>query len=114
LAFQGLLPHLKDKYASQEFESLSNLVQMISDQDVKVFEPRKAWNKKVSFVDEVGSSDSDEEPVISLAEWVKNKKLMSCPFGQKELENLLLILPKPIGYLISCFKKDGLNCSLIM
>jgi len=26
LAFQGLLPHLKDKYASQEFESLSHLV----------------------------------------------------------------------------------------
>jgi len=31
LAFQGLLPHLKDKYASQEFESLSHLVQRISD-----------------------------------------------------------------------------------
>ena len=26
LAFQGLLPHIKDKYASQEFESLSHLV----------------------------------------------------------------------------------------
>jgi len=26
LPFQGLLPHIKDKYASQEFESLSHLV----------------------------------------------------------------------------------------
>jgi hypothetical protein len=26
LAFQGLLPHLKDKYTSQEFESLNHLV----------------------------------------------------------------------------------------
>ena len=26
LAFQGFLPHIKDKYASQEFESLSHLV----------------------------------------------------------------------------------------
>jgi len=26
LAFQGLLPHIRDKYASQEFESLSHLV----------------------------------------------------------------------------------------
>jgi len=26
LAFQGLLPHIKDKYASQEFQSLSHLV----------------------------------------------------------------------------------------
>ena len=86
LAFQGLLPHIKNKCASQEFESLSYLVQRISNQDIKVFEPRKAWNKKVSFVDEVVSSDSDEEPVIGLAEWVKNKKPMSCPFGQKEPE----------------------------
>jgi hypothetical protein len=31
LAFQGLLPHLKDKYASQEFESLSHLMQRISE-----------------------------------------------------------------------------------
>jgi len=81
LAFQGLLSHIKDKYASQEFKSLSHLVQRISDRDIKAFEPRKAWNKKVSFVDEAGGSDSDEEPVISLAEWVKNKKPMSCPFG---------------------------------
>ena len=47
LALQGLLPHIKDKYASQEFESLSHLVQRISDQDIKAFEPKRAWNKKV-------------------------------------------------------------------
>jgi len=51
-------------------------VQRISDQDIKPFEPKRAWNKKVSFVDEALSSDSDEEPVIGLAEWVKNKKPM--------------------------------------
>ena len=59
-------------------------MQRISDQDIKAFEPRKAWNKKVSFVAEATSSDSDEEPVIILVEWVKNKKSMSCPFGHKE------------------------------
>ena len=26
LAFQGLLPHIRDNYASQEFESISHLV----------------------------------------------------------------------------------------
>jgi len=41
LAFQGLLPHIRDKYASQDFESLSHLVQRISDQDIKAFEPKK-------------------------------------------------------------------------
>ena len=83
LAFQGLLPHIKDKYASQEFESLSHLVQRIYDQDIKAFEPRKASNKKVSFVDEVTSSDSDEEPVIGLVKWVKNKKPMFVLFAIK-------------------------------
>jgi len=94
LAFQGLLPHIKDKYASQEFESLSNLVQRISDQDIKTFETRNAWNKKVSFVDEVTSSDSDEEPLIGLAKWVKNKKPMSCPFGHKEPEKFAFDITK--------------------
>jgi hypothetical protein len=46
LAFQGLLPHLKVMYASQEFESLSHLIQRISDQDTRVFEPKKNWSKK--------------------------------------------------------------------
>jgi lactam utilization protein B len=68
LAFQGLLPHLKERYASQEFESLGHLVQRISDQDTRVFESKKNWSKKVSFVDEIGDSDSDEELVIGLAE----------------------------------------------
>ena len=90
LAFQGLLPHLKDKYASQEFESLSHLVQRILDQDSRVFEPRKDWNKKVSFVDEAEDSDSYEQPVIGLVEWVKNNKSISYPFGQKEPENFYI------------------------
>jgi len=94
LAFQGLLPHLKNKYASQEFESLSHLVQRISDQDTRVFEPRKNWGKKVSFIDEVEDSDYDEEPVIGLAEWVKNKKPISYPFGQREPEKFTFDITK--------------------
>jgi len=48
----------------------------------------------VSFVDEATSSDSDEEPVISLVECVKNKKPMSCPFGHKEPEKLAFDITK--------------------
>ena len=88
------MPHIRDKYASQKFESLSHLVQRISDQDIKAFEPKRAWNKKVSFVDEATSSDSDEEPVIGLAKWVKNKKPMSCPFGHKEPEKFAFDITK--------------------
>jgi len=40
------------------------------------------------------SSNSDEEPVIGLAEWVKNKKSMSCPFGQKEPEKFAFDITK--------------------
>jgi hypothetical protein len=41
LPFQGLLPHLKDMYVSQEFKSLGHIVQRISDQDTRVFESKK-------------------------------------------------------------------------
>jgi hypothetical protein len=61
---------------------------------MKVFEPKKNWSKKVSFVGEVEDSDSDEEPVIGLAEWVKNKKPISCPFGQKEPEKFTFDITK--------------------
>jgi hypothetical protein len=46
LAFLGLLPYLKDKYASQEFESLSHLVQRISDQDTRVLSIKRIGAKK--------------------------------------------------------------------
>jgi hypothetical protein len=114
LAFQGLLPHLKDRYVSHEFESLSHLVQRISDQDTRVFEPKKNWSKKVSFVEEVEDSDSDEELVIGLAEWVKNKRLISCPFGQKELEKFTFDITKA-DKIFDLFLQEGqLSCHLIM
>ena len=48
----------------------------------------------MSFVDEAVSLDSDEEPIIGLAEWVKNKKPMSCPFGHKEPEKFAFDITK--------------------
>jgi hypothetical protein len=48
----------------------------------------------VSFVDEAGDFDSDEEPVISLAEWMKNKKPISCRFGQREPEKFAFDMTK--------------------
>ena len=48
----------------------------------------------MSFVDEATSSDSVEEPVIGLAEWVKNKKPMFCPFGHKEREKFAFDITK--------------------
>ena len=48
----------------------------------------------MSFVDEAGDFDSDEEPVISLAEWMKNKKPISCRFGQREPEKFAFDMTK--------------------
>ena len=48
----------------------------------------------MSFVDEVTCLDSNEGLVIGLAEWVKNKKLMSCPFGHKEPEKFAFDITK--------------------
>jgi hypothetical protein len=51
LAFQGLLPTLMEKYASHDFESLSQLVSRMSQEAAKSYEPRRNLQKKVSYVD---------------------------------------------------------------
>jgi len=75
---------------------------------------KRAWNKKVSFVNEAASSDSDEEPIIGLAEWVKNKKPMSCPFGHKEPKKFAFDITKPMEYLTFYFRKAKLSYHPIM
>ena len=87
VAFQGLLPHLREKYASQDFESISQIVQRMSG-EVRSYEPRKSnYTKKVNYVNASDSSDSeDDEYAIGLAEWVKTKKPVSCPYGKREPE----------------------------
>jgi hypothetical protein len=82
LAFLGLLPTLREKYASHDFKSLSQLVGRMSQETAKSYEPRRNFQKKVSYVDY--SNSEDEDNMIGLAEWVKGKKTISCPFGKKE------------------------------
>ena len=83
IAFQGLLSHIKEKYASQEFESLSQIVHRLAGQEVRPFDQRKIFQKKVAYLE---GSESEEEAEIGLAEWVKGKKPISCPFGKMEPE----------------------------
>jgi hypothetical protein len=77
LAFQGLLPTLREKYISHDFESLSQLVSRMSRETARSYEPRKNFQKKVSYVDY--SDSEDEDNMIGLAQWVKGKKTVSCP-----------------------------------
>jgi hypothetical protein len=75
LAFQGLLPSLREKYASHDFESLNQLVGRMSQETAKSYEPRRSFQKNVSYVDY--SDSEDEDNMIGLAEWVKGKKTVS-------------------------------------
>jgi hypothetical protein len=77
LAFQGILPTLREKYISHDFESLSQLVSRMSRETARSYEPRKNFQKKVSYVDY--SDSEDEDNMIGLAQWVKGKKTVSCP-----------------------------------
>jgi hypothetical protein len=107
LAFQDLLPTLRDKYASHDCESLSQLVRRMSQETVKAYEPRRNFQKKVSYLDY--SVLEDEDNMIGLAEWVKGKKTMSAPLARKSQRNSALISLKQIRYLICCFSKGRLN-----
>jgi hypothetical protein len=85
LAFQELLPHIKERFSSQEFKSLSHLVQRLSSIDVHVQGPRRSlFQKKVAFIED--SSNSKDEAEIGLAEWTRNKKPVSCLFAKKDIE----------------------------
>jgi hypothetical protein len=82
LAFHGLLPTFREKDASHDFESLSQLVSRMSQETAKSHDPWRNFQKKVSYVD---YSDLEyEDNMIGFAEWVKGKKTVSSPFGKKE------------------------------
>jgi hypothetical protein len=86
-AFNGLLPHIKDKYALQEFESISQIVRRMTG-ETRSYESRKPFQKKVNFVEYSAEHDSDEEQeTVASAEWIQNNiKLVTCLFGKKEPE----------------------------
>jgi hypothetical protein len=73
LAFQGLLPTLRKKYASHDFESLSQLVSRMSHETAKSYEPRRNFQKKVSYVD--CSDSEDEVNIIGLQNGSRARKL---------------------------------------
>jgi hypothetical protein len=54
----------------------------MSQETAKSYEPKRNFQNKVSYVE--FSDSQDEENMIGLAEWVKGKKTVSCPFGKKE------------------------------
>jgi len=91
VAFQELLPHIKEKYASQEFYTISQMAHRMTG-EIKPYEQRRGnFQKKVNFAGYPDSSDSDDDQLVGSTEWVQNnKKPIACPFGNKE--------PKKYGF----------------
>ena len=95
ITFEGLLPHIKEKYSAQEFDSLSHMVQRMANIDVRFFDQRnRPYTKKVANVGFDADSDEEQEVEIGLAEWVKTKKPTSVPFAKKDPENFSFDITK--------------------
>ena len=64
--------------------------------EIKSYEQKRSnFQKKVNFVDCSDTSDSDDDQMMGSAEWVQNnKKLISCPFGNKEPEMYMFDITK--------------------
>jgi hypothetical protein len=79
LAFQGLLPAIKDKYLAQEFKSLGHIIQRVLAHESLYQDPRGSrYQKKVARAGST-ESNSEEDNEVGLAERTRNKKLVSCP-----------------------------------
>ena len=61
IAFKGLLPYLQEKYGSQEFESISQIVHRMSG-DVRPYEAKKnSYPKKINMAEYSDSSETEKE-----------------------------------------------------
>jgi hypothetical protein len=54
------LPHIKDKYASQEFESFSQIASRMTG-EARSYESKKPFQKKINYVEYSADHDSNEE-----------------------------------------------------
>ena len=57
MAFNGLLPHINDKYASQEFDSISQIAARMSG-ETRSNESKKPFQKKINYVEYSANDDS--------------------------------------------------------
>ena len=68
LPSKGLLPHIKEKYVSQEFYSISQMVNRMTGEARPYEQKRSNFQKKVNFVDCSDTSDSDDDQMVGSAE----------------------------------------------
>nr|ABA98732.1 retrotransposon protein, putative, unclassified [Oryza sativa Japonica Group] len=79
LAFQGLISPIREKFSSEDFESLLHLTQKVALHEQRFTDARKN-SRKINHVYPYmyGSDDEDDDSKIAAAEWVRNKKVIPC------------------------------------
>nr|AAK52152.1 putative gag-pol polyprotein [Oryza sativa Japonica Group] len=76
LAFQGMIAPIREKFSSEDFESLSHLTQKVTLHEQRFAEARKNSRKVNHVCPYMYGSDDDSE--IAAAEWVRSKKVIPC------------------------------------
>jgi hypothetical protein len=79
LAFQGMIAPIREKFSSEDFDSLSHLIQKVTLHEHRSAEVRKN-SKKVNHVCPYmyGLDDDEDDSEIAVAEWVRSKKVIPC------------------------------------
>nr|ABA94546.1 retrotransposon protein, putative, unclassified [Oryza sativa Japonica Group] len=76
LAFQGMIPPIREKFSSEDFNSLSHLIQKVTLHEHRSADVRRS-SRKVNHVCPYtyGSDDEDDDSEIAAVEWVRSKKV---------------------------------------
>nr|ABA94385.1 retrotransposon protein, putative, unclassified [Oryza sativa Japonica Group] len=78
LAFQGLIAPIKEKFSSQEFESLSHLAQKVTLHEQRFAEAKKNFKKINHVYPYMYDFDEENDSEVAAAEWVRSKKVVPC------------------------------------
>nr|ABA97892.1 retrotransposon protein, putative, unclassified [Oryza sativa Japonica Group] len=76
LAFQGMIAPIREKFSSEDFDSLSHLIQKVTLHEHRSAEVRKS-SKRVNHVCPYmyGSDDDEDDPEIAAAKWLAKQPI---------------------------------------
>nr|AAU44286.1 putative polyprotein [Oryza sativa Japonica Group] len=83
LAFQGLIAPIKEKFSSQDFESLSHLAQKVTLHEQRFAEAKKNFKKINHVYPYMYDSKEDDDSEVAATEWVRSKKVIPCQWVRK-------------------------------
>nr|ABA98761.1 retrotransposon protein, putative, unclassified [Oryza sativa Japonica Group] len=78
LTFQGLIAPIKEKFSSQEFESLSHLAQKVTLHKQRFAEAKKNFKKINHAYPYMYDSEEEDDSEVAAAEWARSKKVVPC------------------------------------